>query len=122
MSDELASLSTSELASRFRRYRLALRDRSGSPDPQLRSWAGPVHAVMSELGERLGAAGQSSGQVVSLLGEPDEVLTTGRHHPALTVPPGCEHLVYWWRGGHDYLYFLSCDGVIQSSHWFHAGE
>ena len=113
--------STSELASRFRAYRVALRDMSGTPDPQLRSWAGPVHAVMSELGERLGS-GHTVGEIVSLLGEPDAVLLAAAHHSGIVVPLGCEHLLYRWRGGHDYLYFHACQGHIKEARWWHAGE
>ena len=115
------SSSTSELAARFRAYRAALCDTTATPDPQLRAWAGPVHAVMAELGERL-ARDQSPATIAALLGEPDEVVPAGRRHSGLVVSPGCEHLLYRWRGGHDYLYFVACGGRVQSSRWWHAGE
>ena len=119
MSD--SSLSTAALAERFRAYRAGLRDGSSMQDPASRAWSGPVHSLMAELGERLGTP-RPVEEVVSLLGEPDEVLPAGHRRMGVAVPEESEHLVYWWRGRHDCLYFVASGGRIRSSSWFHALE
>lgn len=113
--------STAELAKRFQKYRIAVQDPSSPLRPSFRDWRGPMHAVMSTLAERLGP-GHSSKEVVALMGAPDQILRAGSNPHGHDVAPNEVHLLYWWRGGHDYLYFIARKGIIVSTHWWHAGE
>ncbi|CAK0745955.1 hypothetical protein CCP4SC76_1660005 [Gammaproteobacteria bacterium] len=64
----------------------------------------------------------SLGAVNKLLGKPDEVFVGGSHHNSKVVPRGEKYLVYWWRGGHDYLYLVVRHGRVVRSAWWFAGE
>lgn len=112
-----------ELASRFREYRVELRrEESREERPELRAWDGPVHALMSDLGERIEKEHLDSERLVKLLGVPDEAFGAGARHDGARIPPGESHLVYWWRGGHDYLYFVVRDERVVEARWWYAGE
>jgi hypothetical protein len=98
---------------------------------------GKKHALMIELGERLGAGVYSRAQAIDLLGEPDEIAREGealygrirdrgefegpaaggadRLHPH-------EFLVYHWRGEHDFLYLIAREEAILGAGWWYAGE
>jgi len=111
-----------QLAVRFREYRHQLREDTDRQRPELRDWNGPVHEVMSEVGKRVETKHLSPEVVKGLLGKPDEVFVGGSHHNGKTVPHGERHLVYWWRGGHDYLYLIARHGQVVRSAWWFAGE
>ncbi len=112
-----------EMASRFREYRVELRrEESREERPELRAWDGPVHALMSDLGRRIEKERLDSDRLIELLGEPDETIRAGAYHDGAPVPRGQAHLVYWWRGGHDYLYFVVRRGRVVESRWWYAGE
>lgn len=113
---------TPELARRYRQYRRELRKDSSTPHPELRRWGGPCHATMSRLGQRLASEHPPAREVLSLLGAPDKTLSAGDDHHGKPVPPGQTYLIYWWRGGHDYLFFVVEHDRIVSSDWWHAWE
>lgn len=101
-----AGRSLAELGRRF----AALRKRraANDHDASVYSWGGELHQVMTELGERLGAAGTPASRVRQIMGEPDE-----------RTP---ERWIYQWRGGHDYLFFdIAKDRVVRAD-WYMAGE
>jgi len=81
-----------------------------------------MHEVMAELGERLGSSQHTSKEVIALLGPPDETLSSGSDHSGKPVPKGETHLIYWWRGGHDYQYFVVKNGIVVSANWYRALE
>ena len=76
---------------------------------------------MAGLGIRMGS-GESRAAIVSHLGKPNESFAAGSVHLGRIVPQGYEHLVYWWRGGHDYLYFIVRGQNSEASRWWYAGE
>ncbi|MBI4748386.1 MAG: hypothetical protein HY774_07835 [Acidobacteria bacterium] len=110
------------LAARFRAYREALRKDTDRQQTELRHWNGPVHKLMSELGDRLELEHLPEKQVINLLGKPDEIIKGGKYHNGMLVPKPEKHLVYWWRGGHDYLYLVVRQGKIAEARWWYAGE
>ena len=83
---------------------------------------GPAHRVFAEVGSRLGDGTYTEHRVVELLGAPDEIFYGEDSHATVHVPKGETHLVYWWRGGHDYLYFVVRDGRVVEDKWWFAGE
>ena len=111
-----------ELAARFRAYRVELRREPSETSPELRRWGGPVHDLWAEMGDRLGDGTYAERRVVELLGAPDEIFYGESRHATVDVPKGETHLVYWWRGGHDYLYFVVRDGRAVEGRWWLAGE
>jgi hypothetical protein len=110
-----------ELAVRYRRCRIRLKTEDRHA-PDLWNWDGELHAVMTELGESLADGSFNTSAVVRFLGDPDRIVHGGKWHSAIRVPDGETHLVYWWRGGHDYLYFVVRRGRVRAARWWYAGE
>lgn len=83
--------------------------------------------LLDELGKRLGDGKHSRADVLRLMGPPDTGekgsgvifgLLRGEPRP----PQGNELLIYYWRGGHDFLYF-DCDGpTVFGASWWAAGD
>ena len=84
----------------------------GAWNPDLDSAAGRLVVVMTELGETIGTPGYRCDEILDLLGAPD----------AKQERDGKECLVYFWRGWHDYLYFICENGTVQGHKWYHAYE
>jgi len=86
-------------------------------------WGGRKQKLMDKLAEQLDKGQYSPDQVVALLGEPDQ--RVGPKSPgwgAIQPKAGELLLVYYWRGGHDYLYFICRKGRVTGSDWWMAGE
>ena len=111
-----------ELARQFRADRVEALDRDSPRWHQLHDWSGPMHARMTEIAECATQRALRRDALEALLGAPDAVAAPGARHATVPVPAGEEHLVYWWRGGHDYLYFVVRDGAVAASAWWFAGE
>jgi hypothetical protein len=77
---------------------------------------------MTDLGEQLESRHASARCVERLLGHPDEVRSAGDRHAGGVVEAGERHLVYWWRGGHDYLYLIVRAGRVSDARWWFAYE
>lgn len=91
-------------------------------DSDLWNWGEAMHSLMTRLGERLGNGRYTERQVIALLGKPDQTLEAGRRSAIGKIPAGESRLVYWWRGGHDYLFFVVREGRVVKSDWWYAGE
>lgn len=74
-------------------------------------WGGRKHQVMGQLAELL--KGQSTELLLSTMAGPD------RRYP---TPDGRVRWVYYWRGGHDYLFFDCRASHIERVDWWMAGE
>ena len=99
-----------------------MREGSDEVRSKLRDWRGPMHEVMAELGRRLGSGGHTSKEIVGILGPPDEVVTSASDHTGQLLAEGETHLIYWWRGGHDCLYFIVIKGNVVAANWYRALE
>jgi hypothetical protein len=94
-------------------------------------WMGRKHQLMIQLGTHLGSGAYGKGKVVRLLGSPDRTASPGDDLFDLvdslpeferpTTGP-YEFLIYYWRGTHDFLYFISQGETILNSGWWYAGE
>jgi len=105
--------STAELSEEYR----VLRNRKGHYnggvwDDDLDRWGGRMHSVMVQLGQNLGTPGRGESDITGLMGEPDSIRTV----------KGDTHLIYLWRGWHDYLYFVCRNGKVKESLWYFAYE
>lgn len=94
-------------------------------------WMGLKHQLMIELGSCLGRGEYSESEVIRLLDSPDAIAREGDEFFDLVsdqaefqgpVTGPYQLMIYYWRGTHDFLYFVSQDGAIVSSGWWYAGE
>ncbi|KAJ3186101.1 hypothetical protein HK101_009747 [Irineochytrium annulatum] len=97
---------------------------------------GEKHRTMKELQKLLGVPGTPAQNVMQVMGKPDEVTRQGAEGfpelmPGPTVPAGAGttdagdglYLIYFWRGRHDYLYFLTdASEKVTKCDWYMAGE
>jgi hypothetical protein len=121
-----------ERAGEFKRLRAVEGHFSGGAwNDDVDRWMGRKHALMIELGERLGQGAYGRPQVVDLLGAPDAVAREGdalydqiRNRGEFVEPggDGYEFLVYHWRGERDFLYLIAREEAVLGAWWWYAGE
>jgi len=94
-------------------------------------WMGRKHKLMLELSSRLSGAQRDQAAIVQLLGPPDRIERAGDTYFELaTSEPGlaasaseqAEILIYYWRGTHDFLYFVKEGETVIGSDWWLANE
>ncbi len=130
--DPLANVPFPELVMAFRELRTIKGHFDGGPwRNEVDRWMGHKLRVMQGLRQRIEARGFGRPQLVEQLGTPDQILdkndpmfhTFARDFNSSTENTGpVEILVYHWRGGHDFLYFVAVDEMPVDSGWRHAGE
>jgi hypothetical protein len=117
---------------RIRRARL----QPGEYDRDLNDYGGRLHEVLSSLGEELGHPPYLKKEIVDCLGKPDAVKNRKQMGGLLEIynrelrkagrkieeKSNREYLIYFWRGGHDLLFFISEDGRIVDHGWWFAYE
>jgi hypothetical protein len=130
--EKVASLTRDYKDLRVRRARL----RPGVYDKDLRDHGGKLHDVLSSLGAALGHPPYTKRDIVRCLGKPDavrngrqmgiflnlykqELSKAGRR---IEEKGKREYLVYFWRGWHDFLFFISEDGLVVDHGWWFAYE
>jgi hypothetical protein len=103
----------------------------GAWNDDVDQWMGRKHALMIELGDRLGEGAYGRSQVVDLLGAPDAIARESdalydliRDRGEFKGPGGgaYEFLIYYWRGEHDFLYLIVREETILGAGWWYAGE
>jgi hypothetical protein len=108
----------------------------GTFDHDLQADGGKFHKVLYSLGERLGRPPYTKRTIVGCLGEPDAVKNGRQMGHFLDIyqreskkagrkvleKPGRVYLIYYWRGGHDFLFFISEGGRIVDHGWWFAYE
>lgn len=115
------------LAAEYRTLRLQSGHFSGGEwNDAVDRFGGRKHVVMTRLGELLGDGKHTRAEVVTLMGAPDEVLKPGDMMYPHAYSGGDarvrELLVYQWRGGHDFLYFMSDGERVLGHGWWAALE
>ncbi|HKR01325.1 MAG TPA: hypothetical protein VJT09_11665 [Pyrinomonadaceae bacterium] len=105
-------------------------------DEDLSADGGKLSRVLSSLGSELGHSPYTKQNIVGCLGAPDavkshrqmgrlldiynrELKKSGRKVEASSRR---EYLIYFWRGWHDFLFFISEGGVIVDHGWWFAYE
>ena len=128
------------VAALAREYR-GLRERRrqlprGVFDEQLQADGGKLHGVLSALGAEMGRPPYTRRTITECLGSPDAVKSGKQMRPLLDIynrelrkagreaseKPGRIYLIYHWRGGHDFLFFISEGGRIVDHGWWFAYE
>jgi hypothetical protein len=108
----------------------------GAYDKDLRDHGGKLHRVLQSLGMELGHPPSTRKIIVECIGEPDAIWNdvqiarflgvyererrkAGRE---LKAKRDREYLVYYWRGGHDFMFFINEGGLIVDHGWWFAYE
>ena len=108
----------------------------GVYDQDLRDHGGRLHRVLESLGKELGHPPFTKQVVVGCVGDPDTIWKHAQMTPYLGIyererknterEPRTkrqrEYLIYHWRGGHDFLFFISEGGLIVDHGWWFAYE
>jgi hypothetical protein len=129
MSKEVAVLVRQYRELRQRRSRLP----RGERDPDLSDDGGKLSKVLSRLGTELGQPPYTKRAIVECLGAPDAVKNHRQMSPLLGIynreleragrkvlkKSNRQYLIYFWRGWHDFLFFISeGDKIVDHGWWF----
>jgi len=130
--NSLANTAIEELAAEFRSLRrIQGHFEGGRWNDEVDTWMGRKHRLMLELGSRLGKGEYEKSQVIQLLDPPDKIVRQGDNlFPLIISIPGYEaynegpyeFLVYYWRGTHDFLFFICREEAAINSGWWYAGD
>lgn len=127
---------TASLAREYRELRLKRRHLPpGTRLKELDDSGGRLERTLSALGVELGHPPHTKRTVIGWLGEPDAILGNremskflgvyyrGRESARQTdLRRDRKYLIYFWRGWHDFLFFISEKGVIVDHGWWFAYE
>ena len=97
---------------------------------------GRLEQTLSALGVELGHPPHTTRFVIDCLGEPDAIRSGREMRNYLGIyyrgarkaarqadeQRNRKYLLYWWRGGHDFLFFIAEKGVIVDHGWWFAYE
>ncbi len=117
---------------RERRRRLP----QGVFDEELQADGGKFHEVLAALGAEMGRPPYTRRTITECLGVPDAVKSGKQMRPFLDIYhrelrkagreakdlPGRVYLIYHWRGGHDFLFFITEGGRVVDHGWWFAYE
>lgn len=130
----------SRAASLAREYReLRAKRRQLPPGTRLKELddsGGQLERTLSALGIELGHPPSTEKLVIESLGKPDAIFGNREMSNYLGVyyrgwqkaarkaqeRHNRKYLIYWWRGWHDFLFFISEEGVIVDHGWWFAYE
>jgi len=95
-----------------------------------------LHEVLTSLGEEFGQRLYTKRKLTRCLGEPNAIKRGKEMNPFLEIynrelrkagrvikeGKDREYLIYFWRGWHDFLFFISEGGRIVDHGWWFAYE
>ena len=125
------------LAARYRELRERRRQLpQGVFDAELQADGGKFHEVLYALGAEMGRPPYTRRMITECLGAPDAVKSGKQMRPFLDIyhresrkagreaseKPGRVYLIYHWRGGHDFLFFITEGGRVLDHGWWFAYE
>jgi hypothetical protein len=126
-----------DLAREYRELRAKRRQLPpGVRSRELDDSGGRLEYCLSVLGAELGHPPQTRKGIVEYLGQPDAVLGNREMTKYLGIyertrrqsahkreaRPDRKYLIYFWRGWHDFLFYISDGGVIVDHGWWFAYE
>jgi hypothetical protein len=98
-------------------------------DKDLSGYGAKLHRTLIALGQELGKPAFTKREIVEWMGKPDRVYQYEKMRLFLREDDRVSHrgkkyeyLIYFWRGGHDFLYFISERGKIIKHDWWAALE
>ena len=128
LSDNAADLARQYRELRAKRRHLAPGVRLNELDDS----GGRLERVLSALGVELGHPPNTRTMIVEYLGEPDAILGNREMTNFLGIyertrrksahKSDRKYLIYFWRGWHDFLFFISEGDVIVDHGWWFAYE
>ncbi len=131
-SDDLSILTLEELSEEYKNLRMLKGQFEGGKwDDEIDSWMGRKHQLMLELESRLSKEVHTQEQIIRLLGTPDLTVSQGDHlfdeligsSPLAGKEVGeFVILIYFWRGVHDFVYFVCDERQVIYSGWWYTGE
>ncbi len=84
-------------------------------------WNSDLQQIMIWLEKKFGKEGTEISQIIKYMGMPNgtdvELLNVG-----IELAGDEKALVYFWRGYHDFLYFVYEDNKVKYSEWYMMGE
>jgi hypothetical protein len=108
--------------------KLSKAKKAGEHIPAVDDYNGSFHTVMLTLGDEIGKRQLTKKQLIVLMDEPDTIIRAKNSVevneevlPLDTISRE-DHLIYKWRGFHDYLYFICKSDSITGHEWYHAFE
>ena len=126
-----------KLAQEYRELRAKRRQLApGTRLTQLDDSGGRLNRVLADLGVELGHPPETKKTVIAFLGEPDAILghqemqkylgvyyrERRKRAPEADQRRDRKYLIYFWRGWHDFLFFISEGGLIADHGWWFAYE
>lgn len=130
--NSLSQAPLEQIAADFRRLRTVPGHFGGAKwNDDVDRWMGTKHRIMLELGTRLVRSEFSKPDVIQLLNPPDQIALKGNclYHQIISLPgydalpeAPYEFLIYYWRGRHDFLFFICQGGIVIGSNWWYGGE
>ncbi|HEX8920853.1 MAG TPA: hypothetical protein VF766_05215 [Pyrinomonadaceae bacterium] len=132
LNQQIVSLAGEYKELRERRKRLP----QGTLDRDISGDGGRLSKVLSALGTELGHPPYTKKIVTNCLGEPDAIRSHEKMRNFLEIynrelrkagrevedKREREYLIYFWRGWHDFLFFIVEEGVIVDHGWWFAYE
>ncbi len=82
-------------------------------------WNSNFHQIMIEIGSQLSKGSFSKVEVIQYLGVPD---FAGQEVNVLSIEDSEEVMIYFWRGWHDWLYFIVENEQVKKVDWWFAYE
>jgi hypothetical protein len=108
----------------------------GTFDRDVSGHGGKLHEVLSSLGVEFGHPPYTKQNILECLGAPDSIKTHKQMRNFLGIYNNelrkagrkvaqngkREYLIYFWRGWHDFLFFINEEGIIVDHGWWFAYE
>lgn len=109
---------------------------AGRREEDLSSDGGKLSKVLSGLGAQLGHPPYTKRTIIECMGAPDAIKNHRQMAPLLGIynrelakqgrkiaeNSERQYLIYFWRGWHDFLFFISEGGLIVDHGWWFAYE
>ena len=112
--DDIRTVEISELCNEYHRL-------SVIADSCCNKWNSDLHMIMLHLGEFFGKKGTPVKDIIKLVGVPNATEKELEYSP-VKLGDNEKLLVYFWRGYHDFLYFVYENDKVKYSDWFMWGD
>lgn len=132
LSSDINSLSLEQLSKEFKKlHAVKGQFEGGDWNQDVDAWMGREHRLMLEIESQVNKGKIDKAMLIDLMGPPDQVILPKDELSQLLIDLArlsntnnafSEILIYYWRGTHDYLYFIYRDDEFVHSGWWYSGE